>query len=390
MRIALIAAGAGPRFSCENCARDDALERALRDRGHDVAAASPASDRHQPLFYGAVNLYLRHRFPSLRSAPRWVERLLDAPPLLRAAGAMAGATNASGLTGLTLSNCLLLGIARRARRELGVPVLCTLQDEDTWIDSLGAEDRAVAWQVLRERAVDVDLFLPVSRWYARFMAERMAIPEARIAIVPVGIDVEAFAARPGGLPFDPPVIGYLSRVCERMGAGLLADAFVLLLEGARFPGLRLRYTGGSTAADASLIASIKRRIVRAGGRAEFVHAFGQEDRARFIASLTVLSVPVPGSEAFGTFLLEAGAAGVPVVQPRAGGFTELVDDTGGGLLCEPGSAESLARALSDLPSDRDQAHSLGRAGSDAVRARYSTASMAAGLEAAVERARRSR
>ena len=216
VKIALIAAGAGPRFYCENCARDDALARALGGRGHEVAAASlylppvadaPASDRRQPLFYGAVSLYLRHRFPSLRSAPRWVGRLLDSPPLLRVAGAMAGATDASGLADLTLSmlrgeeggqaaeleqlvgwlrsvrpdavhlsNCLLMGVARRVRRELGVPVLCTLQDEDTWIDSLDPEGRETAWQLLRERAADVDLFLPVSRWYARFMAERMAIP----------------------------------------------------------------------------------------------------------------------------------------------------------------------------------------------------------------------
>ena len=286
-----------------------------------------------------------------------------------------------------LSNCLLTGVARRVRRELGVPVLCTLQDEDTWIDSLDPEGRETAWQLLRERAADVDLFLPVSRWYARFMAGQMAIPEERLVVVPVGIDAEAFAVRPDGLPFDPPVIGYLSRVSEHSGAGLLADAAVLLLEGGKFPGLRLRFTGGSTSADSPLASSIRRRIARAGGRAEIVHTFGQEDRARFLATLTVLSVPAPGGGAFGTFLLEAMAAGVPVVQPRAGGFTELVEDTGGGLLCEPGSAESLASALESLLADRDRAVRLGAAGREAVRARYSTAVMAAGLEHAVDLAR---
>lgn len=430
MRIALIAAGAGPRFYCENCARDDALERALRARGHEVAAASlylpPAGedlspDRHPPLFFGAVNLYLRHRFPPLRSAPRWVGRLLDAPPLLKVAASMAGSTDAPGLADLTLSmlrgeegnqaaeldellawlrsvrpdavhlsNCLLLGIARRARRELAVPVLCTLQDEDTWIDALEPAGRQAAWELLRERASDVDLFLPVSRWYARFMAGRMAIPDSRLAVVPVGIDLDAFAARPGGLPFDPPVVGYLSRISERMGAGLLADAVALLAEGGRFPGLVLRLSGGSTPADAPLIASIRRRMHEAGGRVEFVHTSGPEDRARFLASLTVLSVPVPRGEAFGTFILEAMACGVPAVQPRVGGFVELLEDTGGGLLCEPGSAASLAGCLAELLSSRERAGSLGRAGRDAVRERYGAATMAAGLEAAVDRARRSR
>jgi glycosyltransferase involved in cell wall biosynthesis len=422
VKIALIAAGTGPRFYCENCARDDTLERALGARGHEVAAASlylpPNADHAQPLFYGAVGLYLRHRLPVLRAAPRGVGRLLDAPSLLRIAGAMAGATDAGGLADLTLSmlrgeeggqageldalvawlagvrpdavhlsNCLLLGVARRVRRELGVPVLCTLQDEDTWIDALDPAGRAAAWDLLRARADDVDLFLPVSRWYGRFMAERLALPAARVEVVPIGIDADSFPPRPGGLPFAPPVVGYLSRLSGRMGAGLLADAVVALLESGRFPGLGLRFTGGSTPADAALAGSIRRRVARAGGRVEFNHAFGPKDRARFLSSITVLSVPAPGGEAFGTFILEALAAGVPVVQPRAGGFTELVEDTGGGLLCEPGSAESLAAALADLLADRDRAASLGGRGRDAVRARYRTDDMAAGLERAIERVR---
>jgi glycosyltransferase involved in cell wall biosynthesis len=264
--IALVAAGAGPRFYCENCARDDSLGRALESRGHRVAAASlylpPIADaaHAQPLFYGAVGLYLRHRVPALRAAPRWVRRLLDAPPLMRIAGAMAGATDAGGLADLTLSmlrgeeggqaaeleelvawlagvrpdvvhlsNCLLLGVARRVRRELGVPVLCALQDEDTWIEALDPAGRAAAWEILRGRASDADVFLPVSRWYGRFMASRLALREKQQLVVPVGIDSVAFTPRPEGLPFEPPVIGYLSRVCERLGAGLLADAVVRLL-----------------------------------------------------------------------------------------------------------------------------------------------------------------
>jgi len=425
VKIALVAAGAGPRFYCENCARDDSLLRALAVRGHRVSAASlylpPIADAAapaQPLFYGAVGLYLRHRVPALRAAPRWIGRLLDAPPLLGIAGAMAGATDAGGLADLTLSmlrgeqggqaaeldelvawlagmrpdavhlsNCLLLGVARRVRRELGVPVLCALQDEDTWIEALDPAGRAAAWQILRERASDVDVFLPVSRWYGRFMTGRLALQKKRQLVVPVGIDSDAFTPRPEGLPFEPPVIGYLSRVCERLGAGLLADAVVRLLEGGRFPGLRVRFTGGGTPADGALARSIRRRVARAGGRAEFVHSFGQADRARFLSSLTALSVPVPAGEAFGTFILESLATGVPVVQPRAGGFTELVEDTGGGLLCEPGSVESLAGALGELLSDRDRARAMGDRGRDAVRARYGVDTMAVGIEHALERAR---
>jgi glycosyltransferase involved in cell wall biosynthesis len=423
VKIALLAAGAGPRFYCENCSRDDTLERALAARGHEVAPASlylpppeHAPGASPPVFYGAVGLYLRHRHPALRTAPRWLGHLLDAPPFLRVAGALAGATDAGGLADLTLSmlrgeegsqaaeldelvawlrrvrpdavhlsNCLLLGVARRVRRELGLPVLCTLQDEDTWIDALPVDDRAAAWELLRERSRDATLFLPVSRWYAGFMRDRLDLSDDLIAVVPVGIDVEAFPPRPGGLPFDPPVVGFLSRASEQLGAGLLADAVSLLLERGRFPGLRLRFAGGSTAADADLLASIRRRVAAAGGRVEVVPAVARADRARFLATLTALSVPAPAGEAFGTFVLESLAAAVPVVEPRAGGFTELVEDTGGGVLCEPGSAASLADALEALLADRDRARTLGRRGREAVRSRYGADAMAAGVEAAAAR-----
>jgi glycosyltransferase involved in cell wall biosynthesis len=90
-------------------------------------------------------------------------------------------------------------------------------------------------------------------------------------------------------------------------------------------------------------------------------------------------------EAFGTFILEALAAGVPVVQPRLGGFTELVTDTGGGLLYEPNSPESLADALAEVLADPGQARAMGAAGRRAVLARYTAERMAASLESAFGR-----
>jgi glycosyltransferase involved in cell wall biosynthesis len=59
----------------------------------------------------------------------------------------------------------------------------------------------------------------------------------------------------------------------------------------------------------------------------------------------VLSVPATYDEPKGMFLLEAMASGVPVVQPRRGAFTEIVERTGGGLLVPPDDPETLAGAL---------------------------------------------
>ena len=68
----------------------------------------------------------------------------------------------------------------------------------------------------------------------------------------------------------------------------------------------------------------------------------------------MLSVPATYDEPKGMFLLEAMASGVPVVQPRRGAFTEVVEKTGGGLLVTPDDPDGLADGLHALWSDRDR------------------------------------
>ena len=75
----------------------------------------------------------------------------------------------------------------------------------------------------------------------------------------------------------------------------------------------------------------------------------------------MLSVPATYDEPKGMFLLEAMASGVPVVQPRRGGFVEIVEKTGGGLLVDPDNPDSLADGLHRLWSDRGLVRTLVRA-----------------------------
>jgi glycosyltransferase involved in cell wall biosynthesis len=90
----------------------------------------------------------------------------------------------------------------------------------------------------------------------------------------------------------------------------------------------------------------------------------------------VMSVPATYDEPKGVSLLEAMACGVPLVQPRRGAFTEIVEKTSGGLLVEPDDAHSLAQGILKVFQDRRLAGELGTNGARGVRAHYSAAHMA--------------
>jgi glycosyltransferase involved in cell wall biosynthesis len=114
---------------------------------------------------------------------------------------------------------------------------------------------------------------------------------------------------------------------------------------------------------------IARTLAAAGLASEFAYR-GEVDRAgkiAFLQTLSVLSVPATYDEPKGMFLLEAMATGVPVVQPRRGAFTEIVERTGGGLLVAPDDPEALADGLFMLWQDRPLAATLGRQAWDGVR-----------------------
>ena len=94
----------------------------------------------------------------------------------------------------------------------------------------------------------------------------------------------------------------------------------------------------------------------------------------------MLSVPATYGEALGLYVLEAWAAGVPVVQPRHGAFPELVEQTGGGLLCAPDDPAALAASLRQVLGDPAAGRRMGEAGRRAVQSDFSTDAMARKIE----------
>jgi glycosyltransferase involved in cell wall biosynthesis len=302
MNLVLLTPGTGS-YHCGVCMRDNALAQELIRMGHDAVMLpmylpltldEPAASPKTPIFYGGIRVYLQQKFAFFRHSPRWLDKLLNHSSLLRMAGRQTALTDGAQLGELTvsmmrgeegrqakeldalvewlkndgkpdavwLSTALLIGLARRIKNELGVPVLASLQGEDGFVDSLPEPWRDRTWQTLAERAGDVDLFVAPSRFYADFMAAPLHLPARQLRVIPNGISLEGYEGERH--PSEPPAIGYLARFIEGKGLGLVVDAFIDLKARGEFPKVRLLCAGAMTMQDEGYVRALKQKLADAG------------------------------------------------------------------------------------------------------------------------------
>ena len=201
------------------------------------------------------------------------------------------------------------------------------------------------------RAAELDALVAPDRYYADFMAEYLALPRERIHVIRAG--TEPPGARPPAIPLPanrPPTIGFLSRICPEKGLHQLLDAWRLLAEDAELPPLRVRAAGYLAPADRPYLAGLLEDLASCGLAEQFEYV-GELDRGgkiAFLQSLDVFCLPSIARESKALAVLEAWANGVPAVLPAHGAFPEMVADTGGGLLFEPGNPAALAAALRQM------------------------------------------
>lgn len=412
LRMVQLTPGAGGMY-CGNCLRDNALVAALRRQGQVVTMLplylplkTDEADESAgaPVFFGGINVYLEQQIPWFRRAPNWLRHWLASPRLLRWVGTRAAQTRPEQVGDLTvsmlkgeegnqareveelvewlgrelrpevicLSNALLVGAARRLKEALGATVSVTLQGEDAFLDALPERNRQEAWLELGRRLAEVDVLVAPSRYYAQRMAGRLGLDPARIEVIPNGIHLAGWqvAERPPA----PPVLGYLARMCPEKGLDVLVDAYVRLRRSGVVPNLRLAVGGGLGPGDVAFVDQQKRRLESAGylGEAEFRPNLSHAEKQAFLRGLSVLSVPAHYGEAFGLYLVEAMACGVPLVQPDTAAFPEILGDSGSGLICRSGDAEDLARVLTRVLTDPVLAEQLGKAGRRAVETVYNS------------------
>jgi glycosyltransferase involved in cell wall biosynthesis len=412
MNILSITAGAAGMY-CGSCLRDNALAVELLRRGHKVTLLplyTPTSpdehnvSRNQVLF-GGISVYLQQYSPFFRKF-RFLDGLLDSPWFIKALASRSISTDPRLLGELTVSmlegetgvlrrefdkllewmagepvpdvinlpNTLLIGLAAPLRRALGRPICCTLQGEDLFLAGLIEPYRSRAIGLIKQQVAQVDRFISVSDYYVPVMSKLLAIPSERMAVVPLGINLDGYA-RAAKRRRDPFRVGYFARVAPEKGLHELADAYIALRRLTTDARMRLDAAGYMAPAQAGYLDGVKQKLAAAGLAGEFMYhgALDRDAKLEFLQSIDVLSVPAPYEEPKGVFVLEAMAEGVPVVQPRRGAFTEMVEKTGGGLLVPPGDPAALAGGIKQIFDDPDLADRLGTRGFDGVRQHYSIA-----------------
>lgn len=419
MKIVHLIAGAGQMY-CGSCIHGNTLTNALRQAGQDVLLAplytplrvdEPTESRRQVAF-GALNVYLQQHSGVFRRMPRVVGRLLDSPGLLRWVGRRAGSTRPESLGPLTvsmlqgeggrqrreldklikwlqgnvraelvrLSTVMLVGMAGEIGRRLDVPVVCTLNGEQAFLERLPEPHYSRARALLRTRCGDLAAMVAMNAYTADLMAEYLSAPRDKIHVIPPGLDLTGHREPGANEKFHDGTftIGYLSRICAEKGLDQLAEAFCLLAADDQCPPIRLVAAGYLASGDRPYLKRIRRRL-RQQGLADRFQYLGEPDRAakiEFLQSLDVMSLPSVQHESKGLAVLEAWANGVPTVLPSHGAFPEMVADTGGGLLYDSNNPAALAETLKRILADRAMAAELGRRAQEAVHQRYNASLMA--------------
>jgi phosphatidylinositol alpha-mannosyltransferase len=182
--------------------------------------------------------------------------------------------------------------------------------------------------------------------------------------IPNGVAIAHFASAVPlpGYPREGGTVGYIGRYDEtRKGMPVLLDALALLAP--RLPGLRLLVAGRGDAEE--LLAELPPALA---GRVDLLGQVSEVDKARMLRSVDVYCAPNLGGESFGVILLEAMAAGAPILASDLDAFRRVLDDGRAGTLFRTGDPAALAGGLAGLLDDRPRRDRLVAVGTEVVAA----------------------
>jgi glycosyltransferase involved in cell wall biosynthesis len=252
----------------------------------------------------------------------------------------------------------------------GVPLVVTEHTEGAW---QGRHARLLSRLIYR-RARSV---IAVSSPIRGRLLERDGVPPEKISFIPNAV-ISASGRKPGTTSTLPderregPLVGVVARLQPEKGVANFLKAAARV--SAACPAARFLVVG-----DGPLREELLRLADRLGLR-ERVRFLGHRADARELVGLLDVLVVPSLTEGTPLIVLEAMAAGVPLVASAVGGVTDQVRHGKEGLLIPPGDATALGDALLELLQDPDRAHRLGEAGRRRADSVFSHAAMVRKIE----------
>ena len=384
LKILFIVPGSGEQFYCGNCFRDNLYANALRKAGHNIIIMPlylPLKQKtfkaNTPLFFPAVTAYIAQKFFKRKGMPRILKKIMNWNLMLKIAASFSGSTSAKGMEELTmsmingdevafneqvndliewikihetpdvihLSSSLIIGIAKALKKQFKIPIVCSLQDEEIWIDGLKKEYITAAWKGINDNIKFIDQFIASSEYYKQISLANISDIKDIKVIYP-GVDTEIYFSQ---IYPDNPVIGFFYRMNQLNGLDILAEAFVKLKKRDTVKNLRLKIAGGYTAVDKKFLKRVKKILSSYSCYVDWDNTYNPDEHGLFYRQITLISVPITFNEGAGLYICEAFAAGRPAVEPTTGSFTEMIGDAG--ILYSPNSSDALSEALEKILTD---------------------------------------
>ncbi len=420
MKLVQLTPGAGEMY-CGNCLRDNALVAQWNRMGIPAVMVplylpltldEEDQSASQPVFFGGVNVYLEQRIPWLwKFVPQSWRRQLDSRFVLKRIGKLAAKTQPARVGGMTVSmlrgehgrqirelqaltdwlkteqkpdvvlfsNALLLGMQQSIRRETGAKTTCFLAGEDGFLDALPEPFRTESWTLMKEQVREVDVLIAPSRYYADFIAGRLELERERIHVVPNGLNFDGYDAAPEKRKDATPLtLGFFARMSFEKGVDKLVEAYIEIRRRNSVPDLKLIVAGNRNPWNEPLVSILEMRLLldNLTSESSFHPNVSREEKIRLLEKMDVFCVPTQGNEPFGYYVVEALAAGVPVVLPNRTAFPEIVEATGGGILYEPGDKEQMIDAIQRLCGDEQLRNELSESARKTARELYSIETVA--------------
>jgi glycosyltransferase involved in cell wall biosynthesis len=220
-----------------------------------------------------------------------------------------------------------------------------------------------------------DRFLCVSGDIAAEVERHGIVPKRKLGVVPNGIDSGRFATRCDrdaaraelGIPARAPLVGTVGRLNEVKRQDRLIRGFAEVVK--LVPEAHLLLVG-----DGPLLGELRDLAGRLNVAKQVHFAGYQSHPERYLATIDIFAL-TSRSEGMPLAVLEAWAAGVPVIASNVGGLREMIDHGRTGLLFDAEDERALATILSDLIADDGRARALADAGRREVEAKYSLRGM---------------